>query len=284
MQTSDSETEELSELLTDIGELSVTYADSADQPIFEPPPNETPLWKTVEVVALFDSSKEPQSLISKITQQYSELKITIEELEDQDWSRAWMDDFTPLQFGKKLWIVPSWLDAPDPTATNIVLDPGLAFGTGTHATTALCLQWLAESNITNKTVVDYGCGSGVLAVAAALLGAHQVIAIDNDPQAITATADNAKKNNVAQTIQTKLVTGECSDSNLQADIVVANILSKPLISLSDKIASMVKTGGSIALSGILPEQSVDVKDSYLKYFALQETQLDGWVRLSGTKI
>jgi ribosomal protein L11 methyltransferase len=190
-----------------------------------------------------------------------------------------MKNFHPIQFGDRLWICPSWLEAPEPNAINIMLDPGLAFGTGTHPTTALCLNWLDGVDLTGKTVIDYGCGSGILAIAAALLGATRVIGVDIDPQALEATRENAKRNNVK--VETYL-SGDCP--SIQADVLLANILAGPLQSLAPQFASLTRPGADIVLSGILHTQAQTVADAYGTWFNMNPAmQKEDWVRIDGLR-
>jgi ribosomal protein L11 methyltransferase len=193
-----------------------------------------------------------------------------------------MEDYKPMRFGRRVWIVPSWCDAPEPDAVNILLDPGLAFGTGTHPTTALCMAWLDGQDIQDKTVLDYGCGSGILGVAAAKLGARRVTAIDIDPQALLATRSNAERNEVSETIITGLPRALSADERF--DLVVANILAGPLVELAPIICQALRPGGMLALSGILQEQAATVREAYAAYCDMDDTVIEGdWIRLSGRK-
>jgi ribosomal protein L11 methyltransferase len=197
-----------------------------------------------------------------------------------------MDNFSAMQFGEKLWICPSWQEPPDPTATNIMLDPGLAFGSGSHATTALCLQWLATQDLQGKDIVDYGCGSGILAIAAALLDAQSVQGVDNDPQAVLATNDNCERNGLLPgRVGTFLPEEYDSMSTPESvDILLANILAAPLLSLASKFASLVKPHGSIVLSGLLAEQADAITEVYSEWFEMSAAvQREDWIRLSGIK-
>ncbi len=283
-EVSQSAAEPLSEQLSEIGALAVTLQDSGDEPLYEPPLGETALWTGNYVIALFETQSDVDAALMQLREFYDEGKLpafTVEELEDKIWERAWMDDFHPIRFGSRLWIVPSWTSAPDPEAVNILLDPGLAFGTGTHPTTALCLEWLEQTDLADQQVVDYGCGSGILAIAAAKLGATQVVAIDHDSQALEATIDNAEKNSVREMIIVKLP--EEAEVEL-VDIMIANILAQPLIDLSAELASRVKVGGKIALSGILSEQADSVAKAYSPWFDIKPAvQKDGWVLLFGDR-
>ena len=276
--------EGFSDLLMELGAASVTLEDAEDQPLLEPPPGETPLWEQVVVVGLFDDQLNQKIIRQQILQQIPEdaaASLTAEPLEEQDWVRAWMDDFHPMQFGERLWIVPSWSEPVDNDGVNILLDPGLAFGTGTHPTTALCLQWLDAHPPQGKRVIDYGCGSGILAIAAAKLGATQFDGVDLDPQALIATKDNAEKNRIS-TIACCLP--DHLPKQQQADLLLANILAGPLESLAPTLADHVAPGGSIVLSGILQDQAEAVRSAYTPWFEMEAPTLqEGWVRLSGVK-
>lgn len=275
--------EALSDLLSEAGAAAVTMQDAADQPLYEPPPGATPLWQLTNVVGLFDEGFTSDAVVSQLRGQWPEElpEYRTDILEDQDWERAWMDDFKPMRFGERLWIVPSWHEAPQQDGVNILLDPGLAFGTGTHPTTRLCLEWLDAHPPAGLEVTDYGCGSGILAIAAALLGAESVLAVDNDPQALAATLENARRNQVEERIRAYLPT-EAPDES--APLLLANILAGPLIELAPQLASRVSNGGAIVLSGILPEQADAVSEAYRHWFEMAPaTELDGWIRLEGVK-
>ncbi|MGH8338382.1 MAG: 50S ribosomal protein L11 methyltransferase, partial [Gammaproteobacteria bacterium] len=203
-------------------------------------------------------------------------------LEEREWSREWLKDFKPMRFGRRLWIVPSACAPPDATAVNIRLDPGLAFGTGAHATTALCLEWLDGTKLTGKTVIDYGCGSGILAIAAALLGALHVWAVDNDPQALTATQDNAARNRVISALKISLPD---QLPVAKADVLLSNILAAPLVELAPCFAAHLKSGGSLVLSGILDSQRDEIHNAYAPWFQFAgDMQSDGWVRMDGLRL
>ncbi|CSB25999.1 50S ribosomal protein L11 methyltransferase [Vibrio cholerae] len=204
-------------------------------------------------------------------------------MEDKDWEREWMDNFHPMQFGRRLWICPSWREVPDPQAVNVMLDPGLAFGTGTHPTTALCLEWLDNLDLTGKTVIDFGCGSGILAIAAIKLGAAKVIGIDIDPQALLASKDNAARNGVEDQIEVYLPKDQ--PEGLVADVVVANILAGPLRELSPIIKGLLKPGGQLAMSGILDTQAESVAEFYRDDLELDPiAEKSEWCRISGRKL
>lgn len=274
----------ISDALSAAGALSVTLTDAQDQPILEPGLGETPLWNATIVVGLFEPDVDPDDLHKKLVTHVGPDAIhswQAEELADQLWERAWMDQFKPMRFGQRLWICPSHLEPPDPTAVNLRLDPGLAFGTGTHSTTALCLEWLDGASVEGKTVIDYGCGSGVLAIAALLLGAKQAICVDIDPQALTATLDNAERNGVADKIKTYLP-GAMPSGN--ADLVLANILAGPLVELAPTLSQLVKPGGDLVLSGLLAEQGEEVAAAYADLFVIKPfTQREEWIRLDGQR-
>ncbi len=275
--------EALGEQLEQLGAASVTMQDAADQPLYEPPPGTTPLWAMTNVVGLFGDKADMDAVLQQLRENSPEPlpEYRIEELEDQNWERAWMADFQPMRFGQRLWIVPSWHQPPNPGDVNILLDPGLAFGTGTHPTTRLCLEWLEAQALDGKEVIDYGCGSGILAIAAAKLGARHVWGVDNDPQALLATRDNAARNGIEGAIQVYLPESAPDD---RTDILIANILAGPLVELAPRLAELVRRGGTIALSGILAEQAQEVLARYEQWFEMDApVQLDDWVRLSGTK-
>ncbi len=276
--------EQISELLSELGAAAVTFEDGADQPLFEPDPGETKLWNNTRIIGLFDVNCDMASIIGQLKSTLGACapeQFHINPVEDKDWERAWMDNFKPIRFGQNLWICPSWHTPDDANAVNVMLDPGLAFGTGTHPTTALCLEWLDSHPPEGQDVIDYGCGSGILAIAAALLGAKQVEAVDHDPQAILATRDNADKNGVADKISA-LSPAQFQDK--QVDLVLANILANPLLELAPRFATLVKPGGRIVLSGILAEQAEQIMQCYTKWFELRPpTQQQEWVRIDGIR-
>ncbi|KAE9626687.1 50S ribosomal protein L11 methyltransferase [Aeromonas veronii] len=275
--------DKVSNMLLGRGAQAVTFMDAKDVPVYEPMPGETPLWGETEVMGLFDAETDPAPTIAFFQQIFGEnVGYKVEQLEDKDWVREWMDHFHPMQFGERLWICPSWRDVPNPDAVNVMLDPGLAFGTGTHPTTALCLQWLDGLDLTGKTVVDFGCGSGILGIAALKLGAARVIGIDIDPQAIQASRDNAARNGVADQIELYLPTDQPQD--VEADVVVANILAGPLRELAPLIAGHGKAGSLMALSGVLESQAPELETIYGQWFEMDPTAVkEEWCRLSGRK-
>ncbi|WP_223670231.1 50S ribosomal protein L11 methyltransferase [Kangiella shandongensis] len=281
-----SDADTLSDHLMELGALAVTFLDAEDKPILEPLPGETPLWEHLIVLALFNADTDTQQIDTLLQHsdfyQYFGDSYEWEIIRDQDWERSWMDNFKPMQFGDKVWIVPSWCEAPEPDAVNIRLDPGLAFGTGTHPTTSLCLQWLDSAELTGKTIIDYGCGSGILAIAALLLGAEKVYAVDIDPQAIEATKQNLERNEINSE---RLVLGLPEHVDLpQADILVANILAEPLRQLAESIANAVQPDGNLVLSGLLESQAQELKTLYSQWFDMDPVATEeDWARLSGKK-
>ena len=276
---------ELEALLLEAGARSVTLMDAEDQPVFQREPGATPLWGTSSLTGLFPLEQNLQSLLATLQFHPRVLNrdsLQIEPLEEQMWERTWMEHFAPKQYGKRLWICPSWQSPPDPEAINILLDPGMAFGTGSHATTALCLRWLEQADLRDKAVIDYGCGSGILAIAAARLGADKIHAVDNDPQAIAATVDNSLRNDIPRHKMMAYLPEALP--KLQADFLLANILAEPLHELADQFANLVKPKGKIVLSGILEEQTESLIARYGRWFSLDSTMTeDGWVRLSGSR-
>ncbi|MBN7119527.1 50S ribosomal protein L11 methyltransferase [Ectopseudomonas oleovorans] len=270
--------------LLEVGAVSVTFMDAEDQPIFEPDLGTTPLWSHTHLLALFEADTDETALLAHLQLLCGGAlpEHHVERIEDQDWERSWMDGFQPMRFGQRLWIVPSWHAAPQPDAVNLLLDPGLAFGTGTHPTTALCLEWLDGQNLDNCSVLDFGCGSGILAIAALLLGAPQAAGTDIDPQALEASRDNASRNSIDPARFPVYLPADLPQQ--PADVVVANILAGPLVSLAPQITALVKSGGRLALSGILAEQAEEVRAAYASAFDLDPTAVkDGWVRISGVK-
>ncbi|MDA9558008.1 50S ribosomal protein L11 methyltransferase [Vibrio sp.] len=272
-------------LMEETGALSVTFLDAHDTPVFEPLPGETRLWGDTDILALYDAESDTDWIITTIRNQQlltKDFAYKIEQLEDKDWEREWMDNFHPMKFGEKLWICPSWREVPDPNAINVMLDPGLAFGTGTHPTTSLCLEWLDSLDLKGKTVIDFGCGSGILAIAAIKLGAEKVIGIDIDPQALLASKENASRNGVKDKLDVYLPQDQ--PNGLIADVVVANILAGPLRDLSSIISGLIKPKGVLAMSGVLDTQAKDVATYYSTEFNLDEIkELNEWCRISGQK-
>ena len=267
-------------LFENLGALSITLGDAGDEPMLEPGPGETPLWSATRVTGLFSGDTDADQLRSRINQALDRetgRHLQLEVLEDRDWERAWLERFRPMRFGERLWICPTGHRVEQADAVIVDLDPGLAFGTGTHPTTALCLGWLDGADLDEKTVIDFGCGSGILAIAALKLGAAQAIGIDHDPQAILASRENAGRNSVADRLTLQL------DTELDAPpapLVIANILANVLIDLQTVISSLVAPGGELVLSGILQDQADEVIDAYSDTLSFaQPIEQDGWVLL-----
>ncbi|WP_180027873.1 50S ribosomal protein L11 methyltransferase [Acinetobacter sp. YH16032] len=277
-------------LLLSLGAVSVTLDDAEDQALLEPLPGETPLWNKVIVTGIYaqedDEEIDVVALETFIKDQMPEAPLRYEFIEDQEWERTWMDAYEPIQIGEKYWIVPEWMEAPEADAVNIKLDPGLAFGTGNHASTFLCLQWLGKTDVKDKIVIDYGCGSGILGVAALLLGAKKVYATDIDPQAVLATQQNAELNGVLENLYVGLP--EEFNQTLgeqKADVFVANILAGPLMALAEEFSTLIQPEGEFALAGIIEEQVDDVSRVYAEFFDIldKEKRDENWYRLSGKR-
>ncbi|MDR7343618.1 ribosomal protein L11 methyltransferase [Pantoea alhagi] len=285
INTTGADAEALGDLLMEQGAVSVTFQDTHDTPVFEPLPGETRLWGDTDAIGLFDAETDMAEVVSLLEQDPllgQEFRHKIEQIEDKDWEREWMENFHPMRFGERLWICPSWRDVPDPNAVNVMLDPGLAFGTGTHPTTAMCLSWLDGLDLQGKTVIDFGCGSGILAIAALKLGAAQAIGIDIDPQAIQASRDNAERNGVSERLS--LYLPHQQPDNLSADVVVANILAGPLRELAPLIGVLPKQGGYLGLSGILASQADSVCEAYAERFTLDPVaEKEEWCRITGQR-
>jgi len=269
------------EALESLGALSVTLQDDADVPVLEPGPGTMPLWPVVQVRGLFEHAVDRAFILVSLQQVPGADRpgcVDWREVGDEDWERAWMDRFEPMRFGRRLWVVPSGMSIPHGSGqVTVRLDPGLAFGTGTHPTTALCLTWLDSHDMSGQQVIDYGCGSGILGIAAALLGAARVDCVDNDPQALEATAANAARNSVGDRIHCWSPPGLAAGP---ADVVLANILAGPLVELAPLLIDSVRPGGHIVLSGLLEEQAEQVTSAYRPVCELTaSTTKDGWARL-----
>ncbi len=262
-------------LCTAAGAVAVTFTDLRDDAVLEPAPGEVRLWPATRVQALFPSAADVRAASAALRAALHLDTIEVETLADRAWEREWMRDFRALRFGRRLWVCPHHDTVTDAAAVVVRLDPGLAFGTGTHATTALCLEWLDAHVHTGARMIDYGCGSGVLAIAAARLGAHAAWAWDIDPQALTATRDNAAANGVEERVRVVATEDQLPSS---VDIVVANILATTLCELAPRIASLVRPGGHAVLSGILTDQADDVTRAYDAWFHTAPSGIrDGWV-------
>ena len=279
------EVAELETLLLRTGAVSVTLEDNADQPLLEPGVGETPLWDQTRLTGLYPADTDMSCVLAKLPEHLlRHVNHRVEILEDKDWERAWMQDYKPMQFGHRLWVCPSWLEPPQPDAVNLLLDPGLAFGTGTHPTTALCLQQLDGLPLDELTVVDYGCGSGILAVAALKLGASLALGVDNDPQALAASQDNAGRNHIAPKNLSVALPPQVDQQlwGQRADVVIANILAGPLVDLSDTLLNFLQPGGVLLLSGLLQNQAGNLCEHYADRIALHIVgERDGWVCLRG---
>ena len=280
---SETEVHLLELVFEDLGALSVTLGDAGDQPLLEIPPQSTPLWQHTRVSALFEGDQDPINLRTSLASFLDSgllARLKWERMEDKVWERVWLDHFKPMSFGQRLWVCPVEESIDQPNAVVIKLDPGLAFGTGTHPTTALCLEWLDSQILEGQQLIDYGCGSGILAIAALKLGAASVVACDHDPQALIASRENAEKNGVSDRLTTCLPDALPSG---QYDSLVANILAGPLIQLAPEFARLIRPGGRFALSGILTEQQQEVESPYREFATLTSSKrLKEWLMLSGT--
>ncbi len=276
--------EQIEAILLAAGAMAVSLEDEQDEARFETQPGSATLWTSTRVVGLFPAGSDLESVLASLQQalgRETPPPHRISQLPDQDWERVWLERFRPMRFGRRLWICPGDHPPPDPAGINIFLDPGLAFGTGTHPTTALCLEWLEGAALTGATVLDYGCGSGILAVAAARLGARRVWAVDIDPQALEASAANAAKNGVAAAIRGALPQAL---PTMEVDCVVANILARPLQELAPRLATYLGAGAPLVLSGILAEQAEEVMAAYRPWFGnFQVTRQEEWVRITALK-
>lgn len=266
------------------GAEAITELDAGDTLTVEESPNSQPAFERARVVGLFPRDTSAEPIVAALTNALgTDTEIITQTLENQDWASAWLARHPPLVFGDKLWVAPhgAALDAPE-DAVVVRLDPGLAFGTGTHPTTSLCLAWLAAQDLAGKRVIDYGCGSGILAIAAARLGAAQVVAVDNDDQAVRATRDNARRNDMAETIATPPIDAIAGGP---FDIVLANILAKPLISLAPTLTDLAAAGAPVVLAGLLSRQIDEVMAAYEPAFTFADPALeDDWARLDGRRV
>ena len=266
-----------------LGALAITLSDSRDDAVLEPAPGEVRLWPATRVQALYAGGTDALE-VSRALNELLELepgRIDTQILADRAWEREWLRDFHALRFGARLWVCPTHERVDEPGAVVLMLDPGLAFGTGTHPTTAMCLEWLDARLPPGSTVIDYGCGSGILGIAAALLGAARIDAYDIDAQALLATTENAVANGVGARLEA------CADAArlpAQVDVLMANILAGPLTELAPGFAARIRPGGSIVLAGILAEQAEAVTDVYAPWFDIAPCgEREGWVALAGTR-
>ncbi len=297
LQCEKSQVELAEALLMEYEALSIVLTDAGDQPLFEPLPNQSPLWDEVVITGIFsaDSKINFENIASEIATITNANRFWLTTVEDKDWEREWMSHYHPIECANDLWIVPNWLTPPNPSATNIIMDPGLAFGTGYHATTRLCLDWLTEQDLTDKVIIDYGCGSGILGIAGLLLGAEQVYAVDIDPQAVLASKQNAERNHVSDKLQAFLpdeFQTFCQKENiLPVDIITANILAKPLMSLAPYFATLLKSEGKIVLSGLIEPQITEVTQVFtennfkiVNNYSFINDDDKHWIRLSGRRV
>lgn len=265
--------------------LSVTVEAATEEQRLQSAREEIALWRENRVAGLFPEHKDVAEVLNAVRMAVGQVELARHEvtvLPDADWARAWMANYRPVQIAPNLWICPSWCTPPDPLAINVLLDPGLAFGTGTHPTTALCLRWLAEQHWRGRTLIDYGCGSGILAIAALKLGAAQAFGVDVDPQAVAVSRENAARNGVGERYLADVP--EKLAPHLTADVLVANILAEPLIALAPALARRVRRGGLVALGGILTDQAEEVRRCYAPYVELQAIEQEGWVMLTGQRL
>lgn len=266
-----------------LGAIALSLSDAGDEPLLEPAPGETPLWRETRLGALFAESAEPALIAATLTAVLGlpDDAIRCERVADRVWEREWLRDFRPMRFGGRLWVCPGGQQAPDPAAIVLELDPGLAFGTGTHATTALCLEWLDAHLAAGSTVLDYGCGSGILALAALRLGAARATAFDIDPQALVATHDNAARNALAGRLTIAQRAGTIAGP---FDLVLANILAGPLRALAPELAGHCRPGGAVLLAGLLDAQATEVAEAYGPWFDIETAaRRDGWTALAGRR-
>jgi len=279
------EAQRLSDALEESGAVSVSIEGADAEPLFETDWNDSrPVWKQARVIALFEQDADLNAALAITAALLGVTALPahdVETLADQDWVRAWMERWQPMRFGEKLWVVPSWLTPPDPNAVNLILDPGMAFGTGTHATTGMCLEWLAAHPPRGLEVIDFGCGSGILAIAALKLGARSALGTDTDPQALITARENAERNGVADRLILCLPPEVPEQAG--ADVVLANILAPALIALAPQLATLTRRGGWLILSGLLAEQADEVGAAYKEMFDFEHHLQDGWAMLAGRK-
>lgn len=275
----------LSDALAEAGALAVSLEGADSEPIFEKDWNDDrPVWKRARVVALFEQDADIAAALAMTAALLGVSELPPHQTEtvaDQDWVRVWMDRWQPLCFGANLWVVPSWLTPPDPNAVNLILDPGMAFGTGTHATTGLCLEWLAAHPPRGLDVIDYGCGSGILAIAALKLGARAALGTDTDPQALTTARENADRNLVADRLTLGLP--DALPAAVTADVVLANILAPALVQLAPTLTHLTRPGGALVLSGLLANQADEVEAVFRTHFDFERHVRDDWAMLAGRR-
>jgi len=271
------------EACTALGAIALALSDAGDEPLLEARPGETPLWRVVCLRALFAETAEPALLSATLTAVLGlpAAAVRVEHVADRVWEREWLKDFRRTRFGKRLWVCPAGQKPEQRAAVVLELDPGLAFGTGTHATTASCLEWLDGQALDGLRVLDYGCGTGILALAALKLGAIAVSAFDIDPQALTATRENAQKNRL---IERLAVVRDADAVGGPFDLVLANILAGSLIELAPRFAGHCRPGGALLLAGMLDEQAEEVAQSYRPWFDIETAATrEGWTLLAGRR-
>lgn len=283
------QSEYVEDALLAVGAVAVTLVDAADQNLFELQLHEKPLWDRVRLTGLFPGVMSAEDVLSALSIALQDIDASSWQaavIPDEDWHRSWMDRYEPIRFGERLWVCPNWKPVPEACAVPLMLDPGRAFGTGTHPTTAMCLSWLDRQDLTALSVLDFGCGSGILAIAALLLGAQApVVAVDNDPVAMQAVLENAALNDISEQQLQALVADTPAVLGQTFDLVLANILAAPLIALAPMLSACVRPGGQILLSGLLADQSQAVQSAYSKTMQFSEQiHEDGWVLLHGVKI
>jgi ribosomal protein L11 methyltransferase len=285
LDTDPSSAAALEALMLATGAVAVTLEDNADQPLLEPGVGETPLWQHTRLTGLYPAGADMAAVLAAFPESaLADGRQRVEILEDKDWEREWMRHYQPMCFGSRLWVCPSWIPPPQPDAVNILLDPGLAFGTGTHPTTELCLRELDGMALQGVSAVDYGCGSGILAVAALKLGAASVLGVDNDPQALAASRDNAGRNAIDTDRLLLALPGQADTDRWtrRCDLVIANILAGPLIDLSRTLLGFLRPGGVLLLSGLLASQADNLCGHYRDRIELSVSgEKDGWVCLRG---
>jgi len=284
-QIEKSQADLISEVLTGLGSLSITYSDTLDDAIYEPPVGQTPLWDNVTVNALFSTDVNKEDIEASIFEICNVSALTSFILKDRVWEDECKKDFHSMKFGKNLWVCPSWESQAELPSDAIIInmDPGLAFGTGSHQTTSLCLEYLDNNPPKKIDVIDFGCGAGILAIAAAKLGALRVLAIDNDPQAVISSKDNVINNQCESIIKT--IHSEDEIDFVGCDLLIANILINPLIKLAPTFAALVNPGGGLLLSGILKKQVDRLVGCYSEFFTnLEVSNRDEWYRVTGTRI
>lgn len=273
------------ELLMACGALSVSLVDADDDPVLEPPPGATPLWTRTVAIGLFDIEADTEHASRMLREHLPDgdaVTPEVERVEDQDWVRVWLKDCPPLKFGERLWVCPHEKRVDEAGCVTLLLDPGLAFGTGTHPSTAMCLDWLARASLDDRSILDFGCGSGILGIAALKLGAAHCTAVDIDPQAIQASQDNAAANGVADRL--RALPHDAPYQPQPVDVVLANILTRPLIDLAPLLIDSLRPGGHLVLAGLLDRQAEEVRAAYAAHIDFDaDGRQDGWTRLSGRR-